>query len=61
MTMNCHGPCYQGRKPCPCPHACFVEAEEPPEPNTLRVVLIDALIACVIVGMIAVIVLGVVG
>lgn len=59
--MNCHGPCYQGRKPCPCPHSCFVEAEEPPEPNTLRVVLIDVLIAVMIVGVIAAIVLGVAG
>lgn len=20
--MHCHGPCEQGRKPCPAPHAC---------------------------------------
>lgn len=58
---GCHGPCDQGRKPCPCPHACFVEAEEPPEHDMLRVVLIDAVIAATITAAIAAIVLGVAG
>ena len=56
---GCTGPCDQGRLPCPCPSACGLE--EPPEPNHLRVVLIDALIACAVVGVIAAIVLGVAG
>ena len=56
---HCTGPCDQGRKPCPCPSACGLD--EPPEPNHLRGVLIDVLIACAIVGVIAAIVLGVAG
>ena len=36
-------------------------ADDPPEPNYFRVVLIDVLIACAIVGVIAAIVLGVAG
>ena len=59
--MNgCNGPCDQGRKPCPCPAACQFE-DEPPEHDSVRVVLIDVLIACAIVGVIAAIVLGVAG
>ena len=56
---HCTGPCDQGRLPCPCPHACW--RDEPPEPNHLRVVLIDALIAAVIVAVIAAIGWRVVG
>lgn len=26
--MTCHGPCDQGRKPCPCPVACEMETPE---------------------------------
>ena len=59
--MNgCTGPCDQGRLPCPCPAACQFE-DEPPEPNHLRVVLIDCLIAAVIVVVIAAIGWRVVG
>ena len=54
---HCTGPCDQGRKPCPCPSACGLD--DPPEPNYFSVVLIDVLIACAIVGVIAAIVLGV--
>lgn len=25
---RCHGPCDQGRKPCPCPVACEMEAPD---------------------------------
>lgn len=56
---GCTGPCAQGRKPCPCPSACGLE--EPPEPDHLRVVVVDGLIAAGIVAVIAAIVLGVVG
>ena len=58
--MNgCTGPCDQGRLPCPCPSACGLD--EPPEHDMLRVVLIDCLIACAIVGTIAVILWRLVG
>lgn len=60
MNHHCTGPCDQGRLPCPCPAACQFE-DEPPEPDSYRVVLIDALIAAVIVAVIAAIVLGVAG
>ena len=59
--MNgCNGPCDQGRLPCPCPAACQFE-DEPPEPDHLRVVVVDGLIAAGIVAVIAAIVLGVAG
>ena len=51
---HCTGPCEQGRRPCPCPHACW--RDEPPEPDHARVVFIDAAIATIIVTAIAVIV-----
>ena len=58
--MNgCTGPCDQGRLPCPCPAACGLE--DPPEHDMMRVILVDALIACAVVGVIAAIVLGVAG
>ena len=60
MNHHCTGPCDQGRLPCPCPAACQFE-DEPPEPSSYRVVLIDGLIAAVIVAVIAAIVLGVAG
>ncbi len=60
MNHHCTGPCDQGRLPCPCPAACQFE-DEPPEPNSHRVVLIDGLIAAVIVATVAAIVLGVAG
>jgi hypothetical protein len=48
MNHHCTGPCDQGRLPCPCPAACQFE-DEPPEPDSYRVVLIDGLTAAVIV------------
>lgn len=60
MNHHCTGPCDQGRLPCPCPAACQFE-DEPPEPSSYRVVLIDCVIAAVIVAVIAAIVLGVAG
>ena len=57
--MNCNGPCDQGRLPCPCPSACGLD--EPPEPDHLRVVLVDAVIAALVVIVIAVIGWRVVG
>ena len=57
---HCNGPCDQGRLPCPCPVACPCE-DEPPEPSSYRVVLIDCLIAAVIVATVSAIVLGVAG
>ena len=29
MSRACHGPCQQGRLPCPTPGACEVDEEEP--------------------------------
>ena len=51
----------QGRYPEAAEAATDVGVGDPPEPNHLRVVLIDVLIASVIVGVIAAIVLGVAG
>ena len=56
---GCNGPCDQGRKPCPCPSACGLE--EPPQHSIMRVILGDLVIAVLLVGIIAAIVLGVVG
>ena len=57
---HCTGPCDQGRLPCPCPAACQFE-DEPPEHNPLRVIVIDATIAALVVIVIAVIGWRVVG
>ena len=58
MNHHCTGPCDQGRLPCPCPSACGLD--EPPEPNHLRVVLFDVVIAVMILACVAMIVVGVV-
>ena len=61
---GCAGPCDQGRKPCPCPEACGVPRvpdEDAPQQDIVRVVLGDLVIAVLLVGIIAAIVLGVVG
>lgn len=29
LRMQCDGPCEQGRKPCPCPAACQITADDP--------------------------------
>jgi hypothetical protein len=62
VNHHCAGPCDQGRKPCPCPEACGVpQNEDAPQPDMVRVVLGDAVIAVLLVGIIAAVVLGVVG
>ena len=61
---GCTGPCEQGRKFCPTPHACGIASpmdEDAPQQDIVRVVLGDAVIAVLLVGIIAAIVLGVVG
>ena len=61
---GCAGPCDQGRKPCPCHEACGVPRvpdENPPQQDIVRVVLGDLAIAVLLVGIIAAIVLEVVG
>lgn len=49
MTRACHGPCEQGRLPCPTPEACEVE-EEPKfyGRQQWRESLVDAIFAAAI-------------
>jgi hypothetical protein len=54
---TCHGPCDQGRKPCPTPEACEVQE---PEHNILRVVLSDIAIGVLLMALIALVVWGLV-
>ena len=61
---GCTGPCEQGRKFCPTPHACGIASpvdEDPPQQDIVRVVLGDLVIAVLLVGIVAAVVLGVVG
>ena len=61
---GCTGPCEQGRKFCPTPHACGIASpvdDDAPQQDIVRVVLGDLVIAVLLVGIIAAIVLGVVG
>lgn len=50
--MNCHGPCEQGRRACPCPQACY----QPEEDDRMDVVVLAVLLTwvlIVILGLIA--------
>lgn len=61
---GCTGPCDQGRLLCPTPHACGIASpvdEDPPQQDIVRVVLGDLVIAVLLVGIIAAVVLGAVG
>jgi hypothetical protein len=55
-SVSCHGPCQQGRLPCPTPAAC-----EQPEPDLVRVVLNDAVIAVLVLALIGALVLAALG
>lgn len=43
---ECHGPCHQGRLPCPTPHAC----ERPENDNPYRLSTIFLAAVCVIIA-----------
>ena len=62
MVIHCTGPCDQGRKLCPTPHACGIAQvpdEDAPQQDIVRVVIGDVAIAVAIVALIAFIVWGV--
>ena len=59
--MNCTGPCDQGRKLCPTPHACGIAApvdEDAPQQDIFRVVLSDLAIAAALVGAVLMVLWG---
>ena len=35
----CHGPCEQGRKPCPCPTACEISQDEEDDALALKFII----------------------
>ena len=47
MNKHCHGPCQQGRKPCPAPEAC--ELQEVEEEQVVLVMVIVAVATMIIV------------
>ena len=60
--MNCTGPCDQGRRLCPTPHACGIAApadEGAPRQDIFRVVLSDLAIAAALVGAVLMVLWGV--
>ena len=50
-VLRCHGPCEQGRKPCPVPAACEAGVDDAPE-SLGRLVVLGLGIVC-LVGAIA--------
>ena len=59
---GCTGPCDQGRRLCPTPHACGVSApsdDDAPEPDIVRAVLTDIALSAVVIAVIALIVMWV--
>ena len=60
--MNCTGPCDQGRKLCPTPHACGIAQvpdEDAPQQDIVRVVLTDIALSAVLIAVVAGVVLWV--
>ena len=61
---GCTGPCEQGRKLCPTPHACGIASpvdDDPPQQDIVRVVLQDLAVSIAVLAVFAVIVLWVAG
>lgn len=61
---GCAGPCDQGRKLCPTPHACGIASpadEDAPEQDIVRVVLQDLAVSIAVLATFAVIVLWIAG
>lgn len=53
---ECHGPCRQGRLPCPTPEAC-----ERPDPNDYDHIVRDVVISIAVVAVLAIITLYLLG
>ena len=49
-VLRCHGPCDQGRKPCPCPAACEAREDE----EQVDLVFLWAVVAILTVTIIAI-------
>ena len=59
---GCTGPCDQGRKLCPTPHACGIASppdEDAPQQDIVRVVLTDIALSAVLIAVVAGVVLWV--
>ena len=58
---HCNGPCDQGRRLCPTPHACGIASpadEDAPQQDIFRVVLSDLAIAVALVGAVLMVLWG---
>lgn len=49
--MTCHGPCDQGRNPCPCPVACEMEAPNSDELGVFEFLGKAVIIVLALIGM----------
>lgn len=50
--FECHGPCDQGRRPCPTPEACVMPDEDAPKHEVFKVVMKDIAISVALITVI---------